>query len=122
MRNPFARERPFAPASKLMPNYVSENTPCLTPVSVFADGNCLPRSGSVLAFGHENFADEIRARFFIELELNEDYNMNGSFLRQGGEFDNKGASSTTRGRVRRQEGEFDDKGASSTTRLQRDRQ
>ncbi|KAI0209280.1 hypothetical protein LSAT2_006002, partial [Lamellibrachia satsuma] len=98
-------------ALKLMPSDVSENTSCLTPVSVSADGNCLPRSGSVLAFGHENLADEIRTRFFIELELNEDYNTNGSFLRQGGEFDDKGASSTTRGRVRRQGGEFDDKTA-----------
>ncbi|KAI0241972.1 hypothetical protein LSAT2_015444, partial [Lamellibrachia satsuma] len=54
-------------------------------------GNCLPRSGSVLAFGHENFADEIRARLIIELVLNEYYYLNGSFLRQGGEFDDKAA-------------------------------
>ena len=66
--------------SKLMPSDVSENTSCLSPVSVSVDGNCLPRSGSVLAFGHENFADEIRARLVIEMVLNEDYCLNGSFL------------------------------------------
>ena len=78
-------------ASMLMPSDVSENTSSLSPVSVSADGNCLPRSGSVLAFGQENFADEIRARLVIELALNEDYYLNGLFLRQGAEFDDKAA-------------------------------
>ena len=47
-------------ASKLMPRDVSENTSCPTPVSLSADRNCLPRSGSVLAFGNGNFEDEIQ--------------------------------------------------------------
>ena len=40
------------------------------PVSVIADGNCLPRSGSVLAFGSEAFHFEIRCRIIIELVKN----------------------------------------------------
>ena len=80
-----------------MPSDVSENTSCLSPVSVSADGNCLPRSGSVLAFGHENFADEIRVRLVIELVLNEDLS--------------ERLIPATRGRIRRQGGVFDDKAA-----------
>ena len=80
-------------ASKLVPSDVSEhryvNTSGLTPVAVSAHGNCLPRSGSVLSFGHENVADEIPARLVTELVLNEDYYLNGSFLRQGAEFNDK---------------------------------
>ena len=85
MRYQFARERPLSSdrlASKLMPSDVSENTLCITPVSVSVGGNCLPRSGSVLAFGHENFADEIWERLVIAMMLNEDYYLNGPFLRQ----------------------------------------
>ena len=65
-------------ALKLMPSDASIYH--VSPVSVSAHGNSLPRSGSFLAFDHENFADEIWARLVIELVLNEDYYLNGSFL------------------------------------------
>ena len=39
----------------------------------------------------KNFADEIPARLVTELVLKEDYYLNGSFLRQGCELDDKAA-------------------------------
>ena len=76
-------------ASTLMPDDVSCTTSRLVPVSVMADGNCLLRSGSVLAFGYEDFADEIRARIVIELVMHEHHYLDGSFLRQGTCIDDK---------------------------------
>ena len=46
------------------------------PVRVRADGDCLPASGSVFAFGNDAHANEIRtqiARIAIKLALHKDY-------------------------------------------------
>ena len=53
------------------------------PVRVGADGNCLPRCGSVHAFGSEDHHDEIRARIVIELTKNEDIYLNSRHLAKG---------------------------------------
>lgn len=42
-------------------------------VSVKADGNCLPYTGSVLAFGNDVHGTEIRVRIVIEQTLNEEH-------------------------------------------------
>ena len=78
-------------ASELIPDDVNATTASLTPMVVSADGDCLPHAGSVFAFGHQNGADEIRARLVIELALHEDNYLDGSFLRQGTLFDDKAA-------------------------------
>lgn len=73
--------------------------PAVAGTTVSADGDCLPHAGNVFAFGHQNGADEIRARFVIELALHEDNYLDGSFLRQGTLFDAKpqiGARQATR--------------------------
>jgi len=53
------------------------------PVSVKADGNCLPYSGSVLAFGKDSHATEIRVRIIIEQALNEQYYLDQTNLEKG---------------------------------------
>lgn len=44
----------------------------LYPVKVSAGGNCLPHSGSVLAFGDENKAIEMRVKIVVEVVLHMD--------------------------------------------------
>ncbi|KAL3890798.1 hypothetical protein ACJMK2_003076 [Sinanodonta woodiana] len=53
------------------------------PVSVKADGNCLPYSGSVLAFGNDRYATEIRARIILEQTLYEEYYLQENYLKNG---------------------------------------
>lgn len=45
----------------------------LFPVTVEADGNCLPRCGSLIAFGSEDYHSEIRLRIGVEMALHQDY-------------------------------------------------
>ena len=42
----------------------------LSPISIVGDGNCLPRCASVLAYGHEENHEEMRARIVFELAVN----------------------------------------------------
>ncbi|KAK7109352.1 uncharacterized protein [Littorina saxatilis] len=56
--------------------YPDDGPQGLTPVSVYGDGNCLPRCGSVLAYGTEGHHLEIRARIAIELAINKDFYLN----------------------------------------------
>ena len=53
------------------------------PVQVLGDGNCLPRSGSMLVSGHENYYEELRVRIIVELVKNEDYYCNETNMRKG---------------------------------------
>ncbi|KAL3836889.1 hypothetical protein ACJMK2_022296 [Sinanodonta woodiana] len=53
------------------------------PVSVKADGNCLPYSGSVLAFGNDRYGTEIRAKIIIEQTLYEEYYLQENYLKNG---------------------------------------
>lgn len=68
-------------AVKLMPEELK--TRGMLPVNVSADGNCLPRSASLLAFGSESEHDEMRVRIVIELCLNCDLYISNSFLNRG---------------------------------------
>lgn len=40
------------------------------PVRVYGDGNCLPRTGSLYAFGDEHHHNEIRCRIVLEMCVN----------------------------------------------------
>ena len=44
-----------------------------TPASIYADGNCLPRVGSLFAYHTEELHDELRYRMICELVRNEKY-------------------------------------------------
>ncbi|XP_070209732.1 uncharacterized protein [Littorina saxatilis] len=47
--------------------YPSDGPAHLTPMAIYGDGNCLPRCGSVLAWGTEDRHLEMRARIALEL-------------------------------------------------------
>ncbi|XP_050391948.2 uncharacterized protein LOC126810751 [Patella vulgata] len=53
------------------------------PVKVSADGNCLPHTASVFAFGDELSHEEMRARIVIELVNNEDLYLSQNHLIKG---------------------------------------
>jgi len=53
------------------------------PLKVIGDGNCLPRTASVLMFGFEDHHAEIRVRLAIEMSLHEDIYLDDTFLAQG---------------------------------------
>lgn len=55
--------------------------PDLHPVSIYGDGNCLPRSGSVLACGKQDLHVEIRVRIVFELCLHEEFYLDNDRLR-----------------------------------------
>ena len=51
-----------------------------------ADGNCLPRTGSILSFGNESAHEEMSVRIAIELCLNLDLYIDNSYLNRGEHF------------------------------------
>ena len=55
----------------------------LVAVKVSADGNCLPHTGSYMAFGHEENHAEIRVRIVQEQLKNKKKYMDPEHLRQG---------------------------------------
>ncbi|CAG2206817.1 unnamed protein product [Mytilus edulis] len=55
----------------------------LTPVRIGADGNCLPYTGSVFAFGDQKRAEEIRVRKIIEQTIFKDYYLDHDYLKRG---------------------------------------
>ena len=86
----FATLRPDLHALSLVPDDIISSCH-LTPVQVTGDGDCLPRSGSVLVFGDENHPMEMRARIAIELATHEDEYLDHSFLKQGTNLTDKKA-------------------------------
>ena len=53
------------------------DAPEMTPIDIYGDGNCLPRSASVLAFGDEDGMTEMRVRIIVEMALHiEEYASN----------------------------------------------
>ncbi|OWF40046.1 uncharacterized protein LOC110464286 [Mizuhopecten yessoensis] len=65
------------------------------PIQIVGDGNCLPRVGSLFAFGNEMWHLEIRVRIFIELCLFEDTYLNDSYLNRGLETNKQTKSTAT---------------------------
>lgn len=56
--------------------FPSQEFPDLVPIKVSGDGNCLPRSASMLVFGDQQHHVEMRVRLACELALNKDYYLN----------------------------------------------
>lgn len=68
----------------LVPNDIPlKPTSQLYPATIYGDGNCLPRAGSVLAYGHENNHLELRKRITIELTKNENLFLNNEVMKKG---------------------------------------
>ncbi|XP_045207653.2 uncharacterized protein LOC123559695 [Mercenaria mercenaria] len=55
----------------------------LFPCAIYGDGNCLPRSASVLVYGSEENFKEMRKRMVIELTRNEAYYLDKAFMKKG---------------------------------------
>ena len=66
----------------IYPNDVPEGT-IRSPVHVRADGDCLPGTGSVFAFGTDASPYEMRLRIVIELALHEEFYLDGRNLKKG---------------------------------------
>jgi hypothetical protein len=58
-------------------------THVMYPVNVTADGNCLLYTGSILAFGNENYGTEIRVRIIVEAVLNRKLYLTHNYLCYG---------------------------------------
>lgn len=70
-------------ASKLMPADVPHLPSNSWPIMIFGDGNCLPRCGSLLAYGSEAYHLEIRLRIAIELILHRESYLDSVYLSRG---------------------------------------
>jgi hypothetical protein len=53
------------------------------PACIYGDGNCLPRCGSLLAFGDEGYWKEIRVRITLEMALFSEAYLEGDHIRHG---------------------------------------
>ena len=63
----------------------------LIPISVAADGDCLPHVGSVFAFGHKDYAEELRVRITVELAAHDNLHLYPNHLRKSCEMSDPGA-------------------------------
>ena len=70
-----------ADVMKLIPNEMPDYDGL--PIFVTGDGNCLPRSASVIAYGNEEQHEEFRVRILTELITNEDLYLDDNFLSSG---------------------------------------
>ena len=73
-------------AIKYLPNDVDcAGSDVLVPMSVSADGDFLPHTGSIHEFGHERYSDEIRARIVMELASYSDTDtyLDSNYLQRG---------------------------------------
>ena len=70
-------------ASVNMPDDLPDGVSGLLPIQVRADGDCLPHTGSVLAFGHEEAAQELRVRIIVELVVHDDLYLDHTFVNRG---------------------------------------
>ena len=71
---------------KDMLDYVSlHHLPAYAPdsfaqITIYGDGNCLPRCLSYLVYGHENNHEEMRIRIVTEGVLNKEHYLQESFI------------------------------------------
>ena len=70
-------------ALALMPNDIPVITRAVFPILVKGDGNCLPRVGSLLAYGSENHHLDIRLRIATELIQFQDNYLDTDYLSRG---------------------------------------
>ncbi|XP_053391572.1 uncharacterized protein LOC123539851 [Mercenaria mercenaria] len=67
----------------LLPNDIPMESDKLHPAIITADGNCLPRSASLFAYGNENQYKEMRERIVIELSKNADMYLDDNLMKRG---------------------------------------
>ena len=84
--------KPYLP-EKSNVHYVSlelypDDAPQRLPVQVRGDGNCLPRCGSLLAYGDEDHHTEMRVRIIFEMVQNSDLYLSDDFLASGTDLQN----------------------------------
>ena len=65
-----------AMSMELMPSVIPHTEENLFPIVIGADGNCLPRCGSVIIYGKETNHREVRARMTVELVRNKEFYLN----------------------------------------------
>ena len=76
-------------AQSILPSDIHQQDVMKFPVINGADGNCLPRCGSVYSFGNEDNHEEIRARIVIESVQHCDQYLNHKCLARGGKTECK---------------------------------
>ena len=74
-------QEPILSLPRMLAVCIRRMPPPLLPISVGADGNCLPRCASVLV--HENPYRDKRTRIILELVLAQEYYLDESFLQVG---------------------------------------
>ncbi|XP_056020048.1 uncharacterized protein LOC125678236 isoform X3 [Ostrea edulis] len=72
-----------------LPKTIPHELTSALPVLIFGDGNCLPRSASVLAFGNETNHEEIRVHIIVELVKNIRHYLNPNYLGKGVEAEDR---------------------------------
>lgn len=70
-------------SAKLLPGDLPTAYDNFQPAAVYGDGNCLPRTGSIHTFGHEDGHKEIRLRIVVEMCKAEENYLNSTFLNKG---------------------------------------
>lgn len=70
-------------AVNLMPSDVPHLPSNSWPIMIVGDGNCLPRCGSLLAYGSEAYHLEIRLRVALELILHKECYLDSEYLSRG---------------------------------------
>ncbi|WAR17069.1 hypothetical protein MAR_031663 [Mya arenaria] len=67
----------------LLPSDIPLQTCEMYPATICGDGNCLPRSASVLAYGNEEKHTEMRDRIVAELGKNEKHYLDNRIMKKG---------------------------------------
>ncbi|GFS03152.1 hypothetical protein ElyMa_001142600 [Elysia marginata] len=70
-------------ASKDVPNDIHCYSGHVFPVKVRSDGDCLPASGAIFAFGKDSCPEEIRVRIIHELAINAEFYLDNGNLSRG---------------------------------------
>ena len=76
-------------ALNLLPTDLPSDLRGTFPVTILGDGNSLPRSASVIAFGSEESHIELRTRIVVELATSDEY-LDNSYLNRGIKFCERG--------------------------------
>ena len=63
--------------------YDVPDTHTLRPCKTIADGNCLPSTGSIFAFGEPKHTSEMRVKILFEFVLQKDTYLDNEFLSRG---------------------------------------
>ena len=68
-------------------HWLPTDTPHVTPMQIYGDGNCLPRCASVMVYGHQECHDEMRIRIVLEIAADIDEYLDSTNLKEGSKLD-----------------------------------